>query len=72
VVFTPLSTIFQLYRGGQFLFVVEAGVSGENERDSNLSTDCIGSYKSNYHTTAPEFFNDKLELAYRKLINTVH
>ena len=28
--FTPLSTIFQLYRGGQL--VEENGVSGENQR----------------------------------------
>ena len=27
---TPLSTIFQLYRGGQFLLVEETGISGEN------------------------------------------
>jgi hypothetical protein len=29
---TPLSTIFQLYRGGQFLLVDETGVPGENHR----------------------------------------
>jgi hypothetical protein len=29
---TPLSTIFQLYRGGQFLLVEETGVTGENHR----------------------------------------
>jgi hypothetical protein len=27
---TPLSAIFQLYRGGQFLLVEENGVPGEN------------------------------------------
>jgi len=27
---TPLSTIFQLYRGSQFLLVEETGVPGEN------------------------------------------
>jgi len=27
---TSLSTIFQLYRGGQFLLVEETGVPGEN------------------------------------------
>jgi hypothetical protein len=27
---TPLSTIFHLYRGGQFLLVEEIGVSGQN------------------------------------------
>jgi len=26
----PLSTIFQLYRGGQFIMVEETGVPGEN------------------------------------------
>ena len=29
---TPLSTIFQLYRGGQFLLVEETRVPGENHR----------------------------------------
>jgi hypothetical protein len=29
-VLTSLSTIFQLYRGGQFLLVEETGVLGEN------------------------------------------
>jgi len=28
----PLSTIFQLYRGGLFLLVEETGVPGENHR----------------------------------------
>jgi hypothetical protein len=28
----PLSTIFQLYRGDQFLLVEEIGVSGENNQ----------------------------------------
>ena len=27
-----LSTIFQIYRGGQFLFLEETGVAGENHR----------------------------------------
>jgi hypothetical protein len=31
-VLTPLSTIFQLYHGDQFLVVEEAGVPGENHR----------------------------------------
>ena len=29
---TPLSTIFQLYRGGQFYMFEETGVTGENHR----------------------------------------
>ena len=29
---TPLSTIFQLYRGGQFYFLEDIGVPGENNR----------------------------------------
>ena len=28
----PLSTKFQFYRGGQFLFLEETGVPGENHR----------------------------------------
>ena len=31
---TPLSTLFQLSRGGQFIMVEETGVSGENHRPS--------------------------------------
>jgi len=31
-VLTPLSAIFQLYHGDQFLMVEEAGVPGENHR----------------------------------------
>jgi hypothetical protein len=31
-VFTPLSAVFQLYQGDQFLMVEEAGVPGENHR----------------------------------------
>ena len=30
----PLSTIFQLYRGGQFYLVEETGVPGENLRSA--------------------------------------
>jgi hypothetical protein len=29
---TPLSTIFQLYRGGQLLLVEDTGTAGENHR----------------------------------------
>jgi hypothetical protein len=29
---TPLSTIFQLYRGSQFYLVEENGIPGENHR----------------------------------------
>ena len=32
MVFTPLSTKFQLYRGGQFLLVEETAVPRENHR----------------------------------------
>jgi len=31
-VLTPLSAVFQLYHGDQFLVVEEAGVPGENHR----------------------------------------
>jgi hypothetical protein len=31
-VLTPLSAIFQLYHGDQFLVVEEAGIPGENHR----------------------------------------
>jgi hypothetical protein len=33
----PLSTIFQLYQGGQFLLVKETGGSGENHRSVAVS-----------------------------------
>ena len=33
---TPLSTIFQLYHGGQILLVEETGVPGENQRHNKL------------------------------------
>ena len=35
----PLSTIFQLYRGGQFLLVEETRVPGENHRP--VDTVCL-------------------------------
>jgi hypothetical protein len=34
---TPLSIIFQLYRGDQFLLVAETGVPGENHRPAQVT-----------------------------------
>jgi len=51
-VLTPLSTIFQLYRGGQLmLYRVHLAMSAIRTRNEVvIGTDCIGSCKSNYHT----------------------
>jgi hypothetical protein len=40
----PLSTIFQLYRGGQFSLMEETGIPGENHRpvESHFITYCCG------------------------------
>ena len=83
---TPLSTIFQIYCGRQFLLVEETGVPGENHRPVAshwqyyieyisawtgfelttlvvISTDWLGSNKSNYHmitiATAPKILKKK-------------
>jgi len=44
---TPRSTIFQLYRDGQFVLVEETGVPGENNRPvaSHLQTNYIMLYR---------------------------
>jgi hypothetical protein len=39
---TPLSTLFQLYRGGQFYFVEVAGIPGEKEYGSGGGGSCGG------------------------------
>ena len=56
---TPLSTIFQLYRGGQFynfmtccIEYTSQWVGFELTTLLVIATDCIGSCKSNYHTIA--------------------
>ena len=35
----PLSTIFQLYRSGQFYLMEETGVPGENHRPAQVTDD---------------------------------
>jgi hypothetical protein len=94
---TPLSTIFQIYRGRQFLLVEETGVPGENHRPVAshwqyyieytsawtgfelttllvISTDWLGSNKSNYHmitiATAPCSYGQSFScIIFKKMFN---
>jgi hypothetical protein len=56
---TPLSTIFELYHGGQFYWWRKPECP-EKTTDLPQVTDCIGNYISNYHTMCGFFWVGRL------------